>query len=336
MMTCFGRSRRSAKVMILVLAFVLALVMSPVDVSAEEDDAMLYRPANYSHFYFGEKMPVSFDLYSGYDDYIAEDYENYEDDEDYDEEEDYEDYDDEDYDEEEDYEEEDYEDEEDYAEEDYDDEDYDDYDDEDGIEYEEGDTVYTMPYLGFYAYDNDAGEFEEEPTVEYIYYDTVGPEDAGSYEDSFKLTRNDFDPGTYLLTLEGLPVSRSDMTVEDFDDYMDYVYWDLYTDNEDTPFDSVVITISRLKAPSKLKTSAGRKKVSLSFRKATGASRTRVYRSTKKSSGYQYIGSTTSSKYTDRKVKKGRKYYYKCRTMRNVHGKIYSSYSKVVKCKKVK
>jgi len=289
MMTCFGRSRRSAKVMILVLAFVLALVMSPVDVSAEEDDAMLYRPANYSHFYFGEKMPVSFDLYSGYDDYIAEDYEN-----------------------------------------------YDDYDDEDGIEYEEGDTVYTMPYLGFYAYDNDAGEFEEEPTVEYIYYDTVGPEDAGSYEDSFKLTRNDFDPGTYLLTLEGLPVSRSDMTVEDFDDYMDYVYWDLYTDNEDTPFDSVVITISRLKAPSKLKTSAGRKKVSLSFRKATGASRTRVYRSTKKSSGYQYIGSTTSSKYTDRKVKKGRKYYYKCRTMRNVHGKIYSSYSKVVKCKKVK
>lgn len=47
------------------------------------------------------------------------------------------------------------------------------------------------------------------------------------------------------------------------------------------------------------------------WNKMSGTKKYYVYRSTKKSSGYKLIGSTKKTSYTDKKVKKGKTYYYK-------------------------
>ena len=54
-------------------------------------------------------------------------------------------------------------------------------------------------------------------------------------------------------------------------------------------------------------------KVTLNVAKVTGAKQYEIYRSTKKSKGYEKIGVTKKNKttYTDTKVKKGKTYYYK-------------------------
>lgn len=97
--------------------------------------------------------------------------------------------------------------------------------------------------------------------------------------------------------------------------------------------DALVFKIATLKAPTRLKAKAGKKKVSISYKKATGAKKYYIYRSTKKSSGYKKVKTTSSSKYTDKKVKKGKKYYYK---VKSVRGSVVSSNSKTVKTKAVK
>jgi fibronectin type 3 domain-containing protein len=57
-----------------------------------------------------------------------------------------------------------------------------------------------------------------------------------------------------------------------------------------------------------------------------------IYRSTKKSSGYKKIATTTKRKYKDtRSLKSGKKYYYKVRGYRKVNGKtVYTRWSKVI------
>ncbi len=76
---------------------------------------------------------------------------------------------------------------------------------------------------------------------------------------------------------------------------------------------SVTISLKELKAPTKLKVKARKKKVTLSWKKADGAKKYEIYRSTKKNSGYKKIATTTKKKYEDKKVKKGKCYYYKVR-----------------------
>lgn len=82
---------------------------------------------------------------------------------------------------------------------------------------------------------------------------------------------------------------------------------------------------------------AGKRKVTVKWGKVKGASGYVIYRSTKKDKGFKKIktikkGSTKS--YTNKKLKKGKKYYYRIRAYRTVNGrKVYSSYSAVKKCK---
>ena len=82
-----------------------------------------------------------------------------------------------------------------------------------------------------------------------------------------------------------------------------------------------------------LKLKAGKRKATVRWSKISGANGYVIYRSTKKTKGYKAIktikkGSTV--KLTDKKLKKGKKYYYKVRAYRNVGGrKVYSSYSAV-------
>lgn len=52
-------------------------------------------------------------------------------------------------------------------------------------------------------------------------------------------------------------------------------------------------------------------KIKISWSSVTGAKKYYIYRSTKKSSGYSKIGTTTNKYYIDKKGKKGKKYYYK-------------------------
>ena len=97
------------------------------------------------------------------------------------------------------------------------------------------------------------------------------------------------------------------------------------------------ITIATLKAPTKLKAKAGKKKVTITYKKAAGATSYEIYRATKKKGEYQLIKTTKKTKYIDRKVKKGKKYYYKVRTKRIKNDTtIYSSYRGPIKTKKVK
>lgn len=79
---------------------------------------------------------------------------------------------------------------------------------------------------------------------------------------------------------------------------------------------SVTISLKKLKAPTKLKAKAGDKKVTLSWKKAKGAEKYAIYRSTRKDSGYKKIASTTKTKFVDKKLKSGKRYYYKVRTLR--------------------
>jgi hypothetical protein len=96
---------------------------------------------------------------------------------------------------------------------------------------------------------------------------------------------------------------------------------------------TIKITLKKLKAPTKLKASAGKRKVTLSWKKASGAKKYEIYRSTKKKSGYKKIATTTKTKYENKKLKKGARYYYKVRTLR---GSAKSGFTKPVLSGKVK
>ncbi len=73
----------------------------------------------------------------------------------------------------------------------------------------------------------------------------------------------------------------------------------------------------------------------ISWKRVPGASGYLVYRSTKKTTGFQKVTAIKKSntvKYTNKKLKKGTTYYYKVRAYRTVGGKkVYASYSKTVK-----
>ncbi|RGD74190.1 fibronectin type III domain-containing protein [Anaerofustis stercorihominis] len=93
------------------------------------------------------------------------------------------------------------------------------------------------------------------------------------------------------------------------------------------------IKVATLKAPTKVKAKAGKRKVTLSFKKATGGKKYEIYRSTKKTKGYKKVKTTTSNKFTNKKLKKGKRYYYKVRTVR---GSVKSSFTKPIRTPKVK
>ncbi|MCQ4635805.1 N-acetylmuramoyl-L-alanine amidase [Anaerovorax odorimutans] len=83
---------------------------------------------------------------------------------------------------------------------------------------------------------------------------------------------------------------------------------------------------------------AGKRKITVKWKKVTGASRYVVYRATKKSGKYKKIATLKSNRrsYTNKKLKKNKRYYYKVRAYRTVKGKkYYSNYSSYT-TKKVK
>lgn len=91
--------------------------------------------------------------------------------------------------------------------------------------------------------------------------------------------------------------------------------------------------VSNPKAPTiKSLKKSGKKAIKITYKKVSGVSGYQIYMSTKKKSGYKKIATLSSKKssYTKGKLKKGKKYYFKVRTMKKVSGKYrYSSFSKV-------
>ena len=111
------------------------------------------------------------------------------------------------------------------------------------------------------------------------------------------------------------------ITEAPYDDVYDVMY-----DNNNKPYPRYVtsvgvkkvntVTYSDTAAPSgkaKLKAvkSPKKKTVSITFKKVAGATSYNIYRSTKKKGKYTCVANVTKTKYKDKTVQSGKKYYYK-------------------------
>ncbi len=98
-------------------------------------------------------------------------------------------------------------------------------------------------------------------------------------------------------------------------------------------FSSVVSANTMLKQASALKVKSNKKRqVKITWKKAKGVTGYKIYRSTKKNGKYKKVATVSFRKayWVDKKLKTGKKYYYKIQTYKKVKGKaIYSNYSKI-------
>ena len=116
-------------------------------------------------------------------------------------------------------------------------------------------------------------------------------------------------------------------------------YEDEYVPPEVTSFQETAttkFTIAALKAPTKVRATAGKRKVTVTWRKVAGATKYEVWRSAKKNSGFKRIKTTTALKFVNKKLKKGKRYYYRVRAVRTKYGKVNGPFSVKVRSKKVK
>lgn len=132
-----------------------------------------------------------------------------------------------------------------------------------------------------------------------------------------------FPAGSYAIAAATGIVDSNDDALEPLNDVEDSMVY-------------AEFTLKTLKAPTSLKTTAGKRKVTITYKKASGATKYEIYRSTQKSKGYQRIAATTKTKYVDNKAKKGKQYYYKVRTVRTGSGTVYSAYTGAKRTGKVK
>lgn len=131
--------------------------------------------------------------------------------------------------------------------------------------------------------------------------------------------------GTYYLDINAMPCYRDGFWAGNYYEF-------------DIPYERVTFYVKALPRPTKLKATAGKKKVTVSFKKSTGAQKYEIYRSTKKKSGYKKIATTKKTKYVDKKVSKKKKYYYRVRALRGSTkaGVARSTFTPPVRSKKVK
>lgn len=128
----------------------------------------------------------------------------------------------------------------------------------------------------------------------------------------FDINGRDFRPGQYYVHVLATP---------------DLYGEDAYISDFDVPEKHYTITIRRLGKPSSVGLSAGRGKVTVSWAEVSDAQKYQVYRSTKKSSGYSKIATTENRAFVDKKVKKGKRYYYKVRAVRAGNGTVVGAFT---------
>ena len=99
-----------------------------------------------------------------------------------------------------------------------------------------------------------------------------------------------------------------------------------------TNYSNVVSSKVTLAKP-RIQTKAGKKKITVTWKKVTGATGYKVYRATKKSGKYKLVKTIkkqSTVKFINKKLKKNKKYYYKVKAFKTVSGKTaYSAYSNI-------
>ncbi len=102
--------------------------------------------------------------------------------------------------------------------------------------------------------------------------------------------------------------------------------------------DYVSITVATdLKKPVISKVTSGKKQVTLKIDKVKYATGYVIYMSTSKNGEYKKVATTTKTKYTVKKLKKNKKYYFKVKAYRKINGKkYYSNRSKAVSVRTTK
>ena len=95
----------------------------------------------------------------------------------------------------------------------------------------------------------------------------------------------------------------------------------------DVPEKHYTIYIRRLGKPASVGLKMGRRSVTVFWDEVPDAQKYQVYRSTKKSSGYKKIATTENRAFVDKKVKKGKRYFYKVRAVRAGNGTIYGAFT---------
>lgn len=156
--------------------------------------------------------------------------------------------------------------------------------------------------------------------------DTYVPANGSrEYKYYFPIDKKHFTPGyKYNVFCIAMPKLESD-------DYFRDVFKRL-----SVPADYRTFTVKKLPRPSFIKTVSSKRKVTVTWGKVSAASKYKVYRSLYKSKKYKLVKTTKYRKFVDKKVKKGKRYYYKIRAVRTVRGTVKSAFSGPLRCPRVR
>ena len=183
-------------------------------------------------------------------------------------------------------------------------------------------SYYTIPKLDVFDYDVNHRYYTYNPAGSSL---IVEPESYDNYSGYHNINSSRMPSGTYLLFLSAMPC------------YDNGIYPDNWADFE-IPTEIIPFRVKSLPKPTNLSVTAGKKKCTVKYSKSKAATKYEIYRSTSKNSGYKKIATISGNKYTDKKVKKGKRYYYKVKAKRGTTatGIAYSSFTSVKRSGKIK
>ena len=163
----------------------------------------------------------------------------------------------------------------------------------------------------FYTFDS-SGEL-----ISYVIGDLANPTGWTSYRGKQPLSPAYYTTGNYTMMFANVPCYSDGREVDGWGSW-------------GVPTVLIDFKVRILNPPSSLKLvsrSGGR--ITITFPKAKGAGKYKIYRSTSVDGKYKCIKTTKKRKHVDTKVRKGTTYYYYVKSMRNKSGKILSERSSI-------